>query len=105
MGWDLMNDCCLLHAWLHTPSHHIGEEDVGKIGGVCRCVSSRLKWKGQARVEVGCSIFSKRFCLKGTNTQHIVLIWVNIFQTELMVEIYSKSLVRAISKVLLVKFS
>ena len=59
-----MNDCCLLHAWPHTLSHHIGEGDVGKIGGVCRCVSSRLKWKGQARVEVGCSSFSKRFCLK-----------------------------------------
>ena len=31
--------------------------------------------------------------------------WVNISQNELMVEIYSKSLVRAIGKVLLIKFS
>ena len=31
-------------------------------------------------------------------------IWVKIFQTELMVEIYSKSLVIAIGKVLLMKF-
>ena len=36
----------------------------------------------------------------------IVVIWVNRFQTELMAEkIYSKSLVRAIGKVLLIKFS
>ena len=34
----------------------------------------------------------------------MVVIWVNLFQIELMVEIYSKSLVRAIGKVLLVKF-
>ena len=36
--------------------------------------------------------------------QHMV-IWDNIFQTKLMVEIYSKSRVRAIGKVLLIKFS
>ena len=39
--------------------------------------------------------------LKEHSTQHIVVIWVNIFQNELMVEIYSKSLVGAIGKVLL----
>ena len=32
-------------------------------------------------------------------------IWVKIFQTESMVEIYSKSLVKAIGKVLLMKLS
>ena len=32
-------------------------------------------------------------------TGSIVVIWVNIFQTELMVEIYSKNLIRAIGKV------
>ena len=35
----------------------------------------------------------------------MVFIWVNIFQTELMVEIYSKGPVRAIGKVLLMKFT
>ena len=34
-----------------------------------------------------------------------MVIWVTNFQTELMVEIYSKSLVRAIGKVLLMTFS
>ena len=34
-----------------------------------------------------------------------MVIWVEIFQTEIMVEIYSKSLVTAISKVLLMTFS
>ena len=34
-----------------------------------------------------------------------MVIWVRIVQTELMVEIYSKSLVRAIGKVLLMRFS
>ena len=43
--------------------------------------------------------------LKGHNTQHIVVIRVKISQTGLMVEIYSKGLVRAIGKVLLMKFS
>ena len=44
--------------------------------------------------------------LKGTNpTCIIVVIWVNFFQIEIMVEIYSKGLVRAIVKVLLMKFS
>ena len=36
---------------------------------------------------------------------YIVVIQVNIFHHKLIVEIYSKSLVRAISKVLLVTFS
>ena len=43
--------------------------------------------------------------LKVFLTCSIVVIWVNFFQTELMVEIYSKSLVRTIGKVLLMKFS
>ena len=34
-----------------------------------------------------------------------VVIWVNIFETELMVEIYSKSLVRTIGKVLRMTFT
>ena len=34
-----------------------------------------------------------------------MVIWVEIFQTEIMVEIYSKSLVTAIGKVLLMTFS
>ena len=38
-------------------------------------------------------------------TRNIVVIWVKIFQTELKVEICSKSLVRAIDEVLLIKFS
>ena len=39
-------------------------------------------------------------------TRSTVVIKVNFFfQTELMVEIYSKNLVRAIGKVLLIKFS
>ena len=38
-------------------------------------------------------------------THIIVVIWVQNVQTELMVEIYSKSLVRAIGKVLLMKLS
>ena len=38
-------------------------------------------------------------------TRSIVVIQVNNFQNELMVEIYSKNLVRAIGKVLLMKFS
>ena len=36
------------------------------------------------------------------NSGHI---WVIFFQTELMAEIYSKSLARAMGKVLLMKFS
>ena len=35
----------------------------------------------------------------------IVIIWVKFVQTDLMVEIYSKSLVRSIGKVLLMEFS
>ena len=35
----------------------------------------------------------------------IVVIWFNFFQNELMVKIYSKSLPRAIGKVLRMKFS
>ena len=38
-------------------------------------------------------------------TRSIVVIWVKNFQTEIMVEIYSKRLVRAIGKVLHMKFS
>ena len=38
-------------------------------------------------------------------TRSIVVTWVNLNQIEVMVEIYSKSLVRAIGKVLLIKFS
>ena len=37
-------------------------------------------------------------------TLGIVVIWVKTVQAELMVEIYSKSLVRAIGKVLIMKF-
>ena len=43
--------------------------------------------------------------LKGTKTQHIVVIWVKTLQTELMVKIYFKSLIRAIGIVLLIKFN
>ena len=42
--------------------------------------------------------------LKGTNTQHSGHMG-HFFQTELMVEICSKNLVRANGKVLLMKFS
>ena len=42
---------------------------------------------------------------KGEPTGSRVVIWVNNFQTELMVGICSKSLVRAIAKALLMKFS
>ena len=35
---------------------------------------------------------------------NVVIKWVHFFQSELMVEIYSKSLVRANGKVLLMKF-
>ena len=42
--------------------------------------------------------------LKGTTTQHSGHMG-QVFQTELMVEIYSKSRVRAIGKVLLLTFS
>ena len=38
-------------------------------------------------------------------TRSMVVIWVKFFQTESKVEIYSKSLVGAIGKVLLMKFS
>ena len=38
-------------------------------------------------------------------TRRIVVMRVNFFQTELMVETCSESLVRAIGKVLLMKFS
>ena len=34
-----------------------------------------------------------------------MVIWVKKIQTEIMVEVYSKSVVRAIGKVLLMKFS
>ena len=40
--------------------------------------------------------------LEGTNTHHYkVVIWVKNYQNELMVEVYSKSPVRAIGKVLI----
>ena len=42
---------------------------------------------------------------KSDPTRSIVVIRVNFFQTELMVEICSKSLVRAIGKILLIIFS
>ena len=42
--------------------------------------------------------------LEGHNTHHR-FIWVNIFQNEIMVEFFSKSLVRAIGKVLHIEFS
>ena len=44
------------------------------------------------------------YCLRDP-TRSKVVIWVFFFQTELRVKIYSKSLFRAIGKVLLVKFS
>ena len=44
--------------------------------------------------------------LKGHNKQHSDHnIWVKIFQTELMSEIYSENPVRAIGEVLLMEFS
>ena len=47
----------------------------------------------------------KHLCDEFSLIRSIVVIWFKVFQTELMVEIYSKSLVRAIGKVLLIKFS
>ena len=44
-----------------------------------------------------------RVALKGTNTQH--KLWVKTIQTEILVEINSKSPVRPIGKVLLIEFS
>ena len=38
------------------------------------------------------------------STGHIVGIWVKFVQTELMVEIYDKNLVRAIGQIILMKF-
>ena len=38
-------------------------------------------------------------------THSIVVVWVTNFQSELMIKIYSKSLVRATGKVLLIKWS
>ena len=46
-----------------------------------------------------------KVCFLKEPTRSIVVIWVNIFQTELMAKIYSKSPVRAIGKVLLTEFS
>ena len=43
--------------------------------------------------------------LKREPTRSIVVIWVNNLQTELMVEIYSKSLVRAMGKIFHMKLS
>ena len=45
------------------------------------------------------------FLYQSDPTRNTVVIWVNFFQTELMVEIYPKSPVRAIGKVLLMKCS
>ena len=46
--------------------------------------------------------YQQLISLKGTHS--VVVIWVKNLQTEIMARIYSKSPVRAISKVLLVKF-
>ena len=43
--------------------------------------------------------------LSSDPTHSIAVIWVHFLQTELIVEIYSKGLVRAIGKVLLMKFN
>ena len=48
-------------------------------------------------------MFAKRAIREPTRS--VVVIWVSFFQTELMDEIYSKSLVRANGEVLLMKFS
>ena len=47
----------------------------------------------------------KNLSLNGHNTQHSGHIWVNKFQNELKVEIYSKGLGRAIGKVVCISFS
>ena len=76
---------------------------------------------GRVKIEVLCWMTSKyidKICklLQGSVdnrvahrtlkvTHSTVVKGVNFFQTELMVEIYSKSLVRAISKTLFMKFS
>ena len=44
------------------------------------------------------------YTLKGHNTQHMV-IWIKNVQNELMFEIFSKTLVESIGKVLRMKFS
>ena len=49
-------------------------------------------------------LFAMTICLKGTNTQHSGHMVQN-FQTELIVEIYFRSLVRAIGKVLCMQFN
>ena len=65
----------------------------------CGLITNHIPSQDQLRVFFVC------FILKGHNTQHSGHMGKKNVQTELMVEIYSKSLVRAIGKVLLVKFS
>ena len=59
-----------------------------------------------ARFIIICISFSQNFEIKGTQcSRSIVVIQVKNFLNELMVEIFSKSLVRAIGKVLRMKIS
>ena len=67
----------------------------------CQCVSIRGHY---VHIVQACILLCRRVCAIPT-VVGIVVIWVKILQTALMVEIYSKSLVRAIGKVLLMKFS
>ena len=55
-------------------------------------------------IEDGEKTHSRATSLKDT-TRSIVVIWVHIFQNKFMVEIYFKSLVRAIGEVLVMKCS
>ena len=50
-------------------------------------------------------IIGTQFKFLSDPTRSLVVMWVNFLKTELMVEICSKSLVRAIGKVLLIQFS
>ena len=64
-----------------------------------------VTWYHDAKPRTGVSLRSNVACqIKRDTTCIIVVIWVFFFQTELLVEIYSKSLVRAISKILLMNF-
>ena len=47
----------------------------------------------------------QNYLYKREPTNSIVVIWVKFFQSDLMVEICCKSLVRAVGKVLFIKFS
>ena len=67
-------------------------------------ISQADKLRERARCRHNTKMIPIMIPLKDT-TCSIVAVWVDIFQNELMLEIYSKSLVRAISKVLLMKFS